>query len=113
MLRPRFGLRDATAATVVTVRVEVPFPPATDAELNLQAGGTAVAGVTAQVRFTAELKPPAGATVTMEVAVPPADTVAGVSTAAASENVAAPPVTDRLRVAVWVRLPEVPLTVTL
>jgi hypothetical protein len=113
MLRPRFGPRDATAATVVTVSVEVPLPPATEAELNLQVGGTAVAGVTAQVRFTAELKPPAGVTVTVEVAVAPAATVAGVSAAAVSENVAAPPVTVTLRVAVWVRLPEVPLTVTL
>src|SRR5580658_3594801 len=100
MLRPRFGLRDATAATVVTVSVDVPLPPATDPELNLQVGGTAVAGVIAQVRLTAELKPPAGARVTVEVAVPPAVTVAGVSAVAASENVAAPPVTDTLKVAV-------------
>jgi len=58
-----------------------------------------------------ELKPPEGAIVIMDVADPPAATVAGDNAGAVSENVGVP-ATVRLTVVVWVRLPAVPLIVT-
>jgi len=62
---------------VLTVKVDVPEPPATEVGTKLQVGARFTTGVTAHVRFTALLKPFTGAIVTVEVAVPPAATEAG------------------------------------
>jgi hypothetical protein len=94
---------------VLTVSVGVPLPPATVGELKLHLGGVAVAGVMAQVRFTVELKPPEGVTVTVDVAEPPAVMVPGDSVVAVTANV----VTVRLAVVVWTKVPEVPVIVKL
>jgi hypothetical protein len=96
---------------VLTVRVGVPLPPLTVAELKLHFGGTAVAGAMAQVRFTVELKPPEGAIVTVDVAEPPGVMVAGDSGAAVSANDGPVPVTVRLAIVVWTRVPEVAVIV--
>jgi len=99
---------------VVTVSVEVPLPPATDAELKPQVGGTAVTGVMAQVRATAELKPPDGVTVTVDVDGLPAAIDAGVSAVAVTAKLGVgAAATFRLTVAVCVRFPAVPVTVML
>jgi len=98
---------------VLTIRVGVPLPPLTVAELRLHVGGTAVTGVTAQVRLTVELKPPEGVIVTLDVAEPPGVTVAGDSGAAVSANDGAAAVTVRLAVVVWTTVPEVPVIVKL
>jgi hypothetical protein len=98
---------------VLTVSVGVPLPPLTVAELKLHFGGTDVTGVIAQVRFTVELKPPEGVTVTVDVAEPPGVMVAGASAVAASANDRVAAVTVRLAAVVWTRLPEVPLIVKL
>lgn len=96
-------------ATVLTVSVGVPFPPLTIAELKVHAGAVAAAGVIAHVRFTVELNPPAGATVTVEVAEPPGLMLAGASAVAVNLN----DDTVRLAVAVLTRFPEVAVTVKL
>jgi hypothetical protein len=97
---------------VLAVNIGVPLPPLTVAELKLHFGGTAVAGVTAQVRFTVELKPPAGEIVTVEVAEPPGVMVVGASAVAVSANDGVA-ITVRLAVAVWTRVPAVPVIVKL
>jgi hypothetical protein len=81
---------------VLTVSIEVPFAPPTVPALRLHLGDVAVAGVIAQVRLTFELKPPEGATVTVDVAEPPGVIDAGESAVAVSAN----PVTVRLAVVV-------------
>jgi hypothetical protein len=96
---------------VLTVNIGVPLPPLTVAELKLHFGGTAVAGVTAQLRVTFELKPPEGVTVTVDVAEPPGEMVAGDKVVAVSENDGLPPVTVRLAVVVWTRAPAVAVIV--
>jgi hypothetical protein len=98
---------------VLTVNIGVPLPPLTVAELKLHFGGTGVAGVTAQVRVTFELKPPEGVTVTVDVAEPPGEMVAGDKIVAVSAKDGPPPVTVRLAVVVWTRAPEVPVIVKL
>ena len=68
---------------VVTVRADVPEPPATELGLNEQVGARAPAGETAlQVRLTAPVKPLVGAMVIVEVEDPPAATEAGERAAA-------------------------------
>jgi hypothetical protein len=94
---------------VLTVSVGAPLPPVTVAGLTLHFGGTAVAGVMAQVRFTVELKLPAGAIVTVDMAEPPGVMLAGDSAVATSVN----PDTVRLAVVLWARLPEVAVMVKL
>jgi hypothetical protein len=98
---------------VLSVNIGVPLPPLTVAELKLHFGGTAVAGVTAQLRFTVELKPPAGEIVTVEVAEPPGVMVAGASAVAVKANDGVAAITVRLAVVVWTRVPEVPVIVKL
>lgn len=98
---------------MLTVSEGVPLPLLTVAELKLHLGGTAVAGVTAQVRLTAELKPFAGVMVTVDVAEPPGVMVAGDSAVAVSANVGTATVTVKLAVVVWIRVPEVPVIVKL
>ena len=93
----------------VTVNIDVPLAPLTVAELKLQLGGTAADGVllTAQVRFTVELKPPVGATVTVDVELLPGVIdvgASGVGTTVKDGDA----VTTRLTVVEWVRLPTVP-----
>ena len=74
------GASEAVVAAVVfTVSVEVPELFATDVGLSEHVGARAGAGVTAQVKLTAPLKPFSGATVMVEVEAVPAETVAGVS----------------------------------
>jgi len=105
------------AAVVLTASIDVPLPPLTVAELKLHFGGTEVAGVTAHVRFTAELNPPAGVMVTVDVAEAPGETVAGESGVAARPNdaggVVPVPVTVKAAVAVALRVPEVPVMLKL
>jgi hypothetical protein len=63
---------------VLTVRVEVPEPFATEFGLNEQVGaGVALGAMPLQDRLTAPLKPFTGEMVIVEVAAPPAATVAG------------------------------------
>lgn len=106
----RFDLSEATAATVVTVSVVVPPPPLTVSELKVHLGGTDVAGVTAQLRFTVELKFPEGVTVTSEVAALPAVMVAGDSAVAASAKDGAV-VTVRFAVVDWTKPPDIAVIV--
>jgi hypothetical protein len=76
----KLGASDAVvAAEVLTVNVEVPEPPVTEAGLSAQVGGRVAVGVTLQVRFTVPVKPLTGETVIAEVALAPAAIVAGVS----------------------------------
>ena len=98
---------------MVTVKVEVPFPPVTVAELKPQVGDTAAAGelVTVQVRATSELNPFEGATVIVEVEVAPAEMVAGLRAVAVTANEGAA-ATTRLTETGCVRFPDVPVTVT-
>jgi len=109
MLPVRFGRADAVGAIVLTVSVAVPPALPTVGELKLHCGGVPAVGVIAQLRFTDELKPPEGVTVTVDVAEPPAVIAAGDSVVAASANV----VTVRLAVVVWLRDPEVAVIVKL
>ena len=92
---------------MLTVRVGVPPPPLTIAELKLHFGGKVAAGTTVQVRFTVELKPPEGVMVTVDVAEPPGLMVAGNSVVAVRSN----PDTVRLAVVLWTKLPEVAVIV--
>jgi hypothetical protein len=99
---------------VLTVSVGVPLPPLTVAELRLHFGGTAAAvGAMVQVRFTVELKPPEGVTVTVDVAEPPGVMVTGDSAVAVSENDGVCAVTVRLAVVVCARAPKAPVIVKL
>ena len=69
---------------LLTVKVDVPEPPATEAGLNEQVGGGVTTGaILLQVRLTLPLKPLAGAMVIVEVAAAPAEIVAGESAVAA------------------------------
>ena len=102
------------AAVVLTVKVDVPEPPATKVGAKLQVGSRVPAGVTAQVRVTALLKPLTGAIVMVEVAIPPAATEAGESAVAARvKSGTGAAVTVRVTVVLWLNAPDVPLTVTL
>ena len=56
------GATDAVvAATVLTVNVDVPEPPATEVGSDAQVAGRVATGVTVQVKATALLKPFTGA----------------------------------------------------
>src|SRR5258708_25000352 len=78
------GSSDAVvAAVVLTVSVEVPVPPGTEAGLSAHVGPRVAAGATVQVRATASLKPLTGPIVIVEVADAPGATVAGESAEAA------------------------------
>ena len=107
------GERDAVVAAVVfTVSVEVPVPLVIAAVLNEQVGGRLTAGVTLQVRFTVALKPLTGAIVMVEVAMPPAATVAGVSVDGVMvKSATRAAVTVKLTVVEWFTVPA-PATVT-
>jgi hypothetical protein len=98
------------AAVVLTVSVEVPEALAREVGLSVQVGWRVAVGVTAQVRFTALLKPPTGAIVIVEEAVPPAVTEAGVAAEAAIVKSGAA-VTVTVTVVVWLT-PPAPITVT-
>jgi len=70
---------------VLTVSVEAPEPFATELGLKEHAGARVTAGVTLlQDRLTVPLKPFIGVMVIVEVADPPAETVAGESGEAAT-----------------------------
>ena len=100
------------AAVVLTVKVEVPVPPGTEAGLNAQVGPRVATGATLQVKATASVKPLTGPIVTVEVEDAPAATVAGESgEAAIVKSGTTPAVTVRLRAMVWVADPT-PLTVS-
>jgi hypothetical protein len=98
---------------VLTIKVEVPVPPDIVAVLKLHVGGTAVVGVTAQVRATLELKLPTGVMVTCDVAEAPGTTVAGDKVVDVKLKDGLPPVTIRLTVAVWTKVPAVAVIVKL
>ena len=100
------------AAVVLTVSVEVPEPPDTDAGLNEQVGVTVTAGATLHVNATALLKLLIGAMVIVAVEDPPAETVAGLSVEAAIVK-SGTSVTVKLTVVLWIKDPKVPVTVTL
>jgi hypothetical protein len=73
----------------------------------------AVAGVTAQVRLTAELKPLEGVTVTVDVAEPPGVMVAGENIVAVNANDGLAAVTTSVAVVVWATFPDIPVIVKL
>jgi len=73
----------------------------------------AVAGVTAQVRLTAELKPLEGVTVTVDVAEPPGVMVAGENIVAVNANDGLAAVTASVAVVVWATFPDIPVIVKL
>jgi hypothetical protein len=107
---PDCRLNDAlVAAVVLTVRVEVPEPPDTEAGLKEQVGDRVPAGATLHVKFTVPVKPLAGVMVMVEVALPPAETEVGESAVAAMPK----SLTLRLSVVVCTSNPAVPLMVTL
>ena len=68
---------------MLTVSVEVPEPFATEPGLSEQVVGRATTGVMPQDRVTVLLKPFTGAIIIVDVADPPAETVAGESVEAA------------------------------
>lgn len=72
------------AAVVLTVNTEVPVLFATEVGLNAQVGMRVATGVTLQVRLTVPVKLFTGATVTVEVALPPFATEAGARAVAAN-----------------------------
>jgi hypothetical protein len=85
------GDNSAVAPVVLTVSIDVPEPPATVLGLNAQAGCAIVAGAPLRVMLlhesvTALLKPPAPATVMVDVDDPPGETEEGDSTAPEIEN---------------------------
>lgn len=100
------------AAVVLTVSVEGPEPPVTDAGLSEQVGVRVPARETLQVKATALVKLLIGLIVIVEVEDPPAETVAGLSVEAeiVKSGIRA---TVRLTVASWLKDPEVPVTVML
>jgi hypothetical protein len=65
------------AAEVLTVNVEVPEPAGNEDGLKEHVGPRGFAGATLQVRLTLPLNPPLAPITTGDVAVPPAETVAG------------------------------------
>jgi hypothetical protein len=102
------------AAVVLTVSVEVPEPPATEAGENAHVGARVAAGVTLQVNATALLKPFTGATVMVEVEDAPAATEAGASAEAASvKSTGAVTVNVSGDGVMCCRGPKAPATVTL
>jgi hypothetical protein len=103
------------AAEVVTVSVDVPEPPATELVLNEHVTAGVTTGVTPHERFTAPVNPLSGDTLIVEVADPPAATVAGASAGAAivKSGVGETALTVRLTAVVWFNEPETPLIVTL
>jgi hypothetical protein len=70
-------VRDACAALVLTVSVEVPEAFATELGLNEHVGAGVPPPLMLQARLTLPLKPFIGAMVLVEVADPPAETLAG------------------------------------
>lgn len=96
---------------VCTVNVEVPEPLATGFEPNVHDGAGLPPPVTVQASVTEPVKPPLGLMVTVEVADPPAATVAGVSAGAAIVK----PGDDTVKLmdVLWTVAPEVPVTVML
>lgn len=98
------------AAVVLTVKVEVPEPAATEVGFSEQTGGRFTTGAMLQVRATALLKPFSGATVIVDVPDPPAEIAAGEKADAAMVK-SGVPVAIRVATAVCVRAPEVPVTV--
>lgn len=100
------------AAVVLTVNVEVPEAFVTELELNAQVGaGGPPPVMLLQASATVPVKPPVGAMVTVEVADPPAETVAGDSAGAVIVKPGAD--TVRLTDVLWTVAPEVPVTVIL
>jgi hypothetical protein len=99
------------AAVVLTVSIEVPEAFGTGFKLKAQVGAGLPPPVTLQVSATAPVKPPVGATVIVEVADAPAETVAGDSAGAAIVKLGDD--TVRLTEVLWLVAPEVPVTVTL
>ena len=97
-------------AVVLTVKVEVPEPAATEVGFNEQTGGRFTTGAMLQVTATALLKPFSGAIVIVDVPDPPAFTVAGEKADAAMVK-SGVPVAIKVATAVCVREPEVPVTV--
>ena len=97
------GATDAVvAATVLTVNVEVPEPPATEVGLNAQVAGRAATGVTVQVKATALLNPFWGLIPTVDVAATPALTEAGArGVAARMKSAIGAAVTVKVAVAEW------------
>lgn len=83
--RPTENITRADAAVVFTVNAAA-APGATDLGLTEQVGAKAGVGVTAQVKATELLNPPAATTFNVEVDDPPALTVAGVSAEAVREK---------------------------
>ncbi|MGA8311465.1 MAG: hypothetical protein WB755_15650, partial [Terriglobales bacterium] len=105
----------ACGAVVETVSVAVPEPLATELGLNEQEGRGVTEGVIAlQDRLTVPLKPFTGAIVIVEVADPPAGTVAGESDDAAIVKSGGGRIglTVRLTDVSWLKDPEVPVIVT-
>ncbi len=101
------------AAVVLTVTTEVPVPLGIEAGLREHVGGRDTAGVMLHVRFTVLLKPFTGATVIVDVADPPAETVAGVSAEAAMvKSATGAAVSVKLMVVLWFAEPA-PATVTM
>ena len=94
------------AAVVLTVKTDVPDPFATEVGLSEHVGGRVATGVMLQVRFTVPVKA-CGATVIVDVVVPPAATEAGESVVPVTVKSA----TVRLRLVLWFAGP-VPETVT-
>ena len=101
------------AAVVLTVTVDVPEPPETEAGLKEHVGAGVTAGVMLlQARLTAAVKPCAGVMVIVEVAVAPGATEAGDSAVAEMTKSGGVAVTVRPIVVSWLN-EEVPVTVTL
>lgn len=112
--RPDTGLNapdTVWAAVVLSVSVDVPEAFGTELKLNPQIGAGVPPPVTLlHASATAPVKPPVGAMVMVEVAVPPAETVAGASTGAVIVKPGAD--TFKLTDVLWLA-PEVPVTVML
>src|SRR5579862_6725588 len=100
---------DVVAAVVLTVKVEVPVPPLTEAGLKAHVGPRVADGATVHVKATAAVKPFTGAMVIVEVEAAPGAIVAGASGEALMVKSGAMTVT--LSALVWVTEPT-PLTVT-
>jgi hypothetical protein len=108
------GARDAFAfAVVLMVSVEVP-EPGTEVELNEHVGaGVPPPVMLLQARLTLPLKLATGVMVMVEVADPPAETVAGESAVAViAKSGVVLACTTRLTEVVWLVDPEVPVMVT-
>lgn len=83
----------------------------TEFGLNVHDGAGLPPPVTAQAKVTEPVKPPLGVTVMVEVADPPAATVAGLSAGAATAKLGDD--TVKLTEVLWTVDPEVPVTVML